>query len=44
MPPDTQGASLHALLDGRAANWRDAAFVEFCGLYAGTLMVTCRRE
>jgi arylsulfatase A-like enzyme len=41
-PEDTHGASLHALLDGRSDNWRDAAFVEFGGLYAPTLMVTCR--
>jgi choline-sulfatase len=41
-PPDTQGASLNGLLQGRSSNWRDSAFVEFYGLYAGTAMVTCR--
>ncbi len=39
---EPQGASLHGLLDGRAPEWRDAAFVEFYGLSGGTVMVSCR--
>jgi arylsulfatase A-like enzyme len=42
LPPETHGASLHALLTGRAESWRDAVFVEFGGLHTPTLMVTCR--
>lgn len=39
---DSQGASMHGLLQGRNTNWRDSAFVEFYGLYSPTAMVTCR--
>ncbi len=41
---DSQGASLHALLDGRAAQWREEAFVEFFGLHGATVMITCRYQ
>lgn len=39
---ESQGASLHGLLEGRVADWRDSVFVEFYGLNSPTAMVTCR--
>lgn len=42
LPPETQGLSLHSLLEDRAETWRDAVFVEFGGLHIPTHMVTCR--
>lgn len=39
---ESEGRSLHSLLSGGNTGWRDSVFVEFYGLHAGTLMVTCR--